>query len=119
GRLPGGQLHVPDLGGPVRRGGDLHGDVGRVPGGRVRIGVDQLHGRLAGRRVRQRRGRSLHGDQQLVRGRLPGGQRHVPGLGGPVRRGGGVHGDGGRVPGGRLRIGDDRVHGRVAERRVR
>src|SRR5439155_16812551 len=101
GRLPGGQLHVPALSGPVRRGGDLHGDVGRVPGGRLRIGVDRLYGRLAGRRVRQGRGRSLLGDQQRVRGRLPGGQLHVPDLGGPVRRSGDLHGDVGRVTGGR------------------
>src|SRR5439155_1610214 len=111
GRLPGRQLHVPELRGPVRRGGDLHGDGGRVPGGRLRIGVDQLHGRLAERRVRQRRGRPLHGDRQRVRGRLPGGQLHVPELRGPVRRGGDLHGDGGRVPGGRLRIGVDELHG--------
>src|SRR5438132_1423424 len=119
GRLPNGQLHVPGLGGPVRRGGDLHGDVGRVPGGRLRIGGDQLYGRLAGRRVRQRRGRSLHGDQRRVRGRLPGGQLHMPGLSGPVRRGGDLHGDVGRVPGGRLRIGVDQLYGRLAGRRVR
>src|SRR5207244_1692906 len=119
GRLPDGQLHVPGLGGPVRRGGDLHGDVGRVPGGRLRLRVDQLHGRLAGRRVRQGRGRSLLGDQQLVRGRLPNGQLHVPGHSGPVRRGGDVHGDVGRVPGGRVRVIVDPLHGRLAERRVR
>src|SRR5207247_10641492 len=92
GRVRGGEHGVPGLGGPVRRGGDLHGDGGRVPGGRLRIGVDQLHGRFAGRRVRQGRGRSLHGDQQLVRGRLPGGQLHVPGRGGRVRRSGDLHG---------------------------
>src|SRR5207249_5892335 len=119
GRLPNGQLHVPGLGGPVRRGGDLHGNVGRVPGGRLRIRVDQLYGRLAGRRVRQRRGRSLLGDQQRVRGRLPGGQLHVPGLGGPVRRGGDLHGDVGRVPGGRVRGGGDQLYGGLAGRRVR
>src|SRR5207247_1626233 len=119
GGLQGGQRDLPGLGGRARLSRDLHGDVGRVPGGRLRIGVDQLHGRLAGRRVRQRRGRSLHGDQQLVRGRLPGGQLHVPGRGGRVRRCGDLHGDGGRVPGGRLRIGVDQLHGRLAERRVR
>src|SRR5207244_8944979 len=97
----------------------VHGDVGRVPGGRLRIEGDQLYGRLAGRRVRQRRGRSLHGDQRLVRGRLPERQLHVPGLSGSVRRGGDLHGDVGRVPGGRLRLGADQLYGRLAGRRVR
>src|SRR5439155_21488291 len=110
---------MPGLGGRVRRGGDLHGDGGRVPGGRLRLRVDQLYGRLAERRVRQRRGRPLHGDRQRVRGRLPGGQLHVPAFSGPVRRGGDLHGDGGRVPGGRLRIGVDQLHGHLAGRRVR
>src|SRR5205814_2376746 len=119
GRLPGGGLHVPGLGGPVRRGGDVPGDVGRVPGGRVCVIVDPLHGRLAERRVRRQRRRSLHGDQQRVRGRLPGGQLHVPGLGGPVRRGGDLHGDVGRVPGERVRIRVDHLYGHLAERRVR
>src|SRR5207249_3522086 len=113
------QLHVPGLGGPVRRGGDLHGDVGRVPGGRLRLRVDQLYGRLAGRRVRQRRGRSLHGNRQRVRGCLPGRQLHVPELRGPVRRGGDLYGGVGRVPGGRLRLRVDQLYGRLAERRVR
>src|SRR5207237_174329 len=119
GRLPGGGLHVPGLGGPVRRGGDVPGDVGRVPGGRVRVIVDPLHGRLAERRVRRQRRRSLHGGRQRVRGRLPGGGLHVPGLGGPVRRGGDLPGDVGRVPGGRVRAIVDPLHGRLAERRVR
>src|SRR5205823_4962717 len=119
GRLRGGRLHVPGLGGPVRRGGDLLGDVGRVPGGRLRVGVDQLHGHLGGRRVRQRRGRSLHGNRQRVRGRLPGGQLHVPELRGPVRRGGELHGHVGRVPGGRVRVIVDQLYGRLAGRSVR
>src|SRR5207247_4130006 len=89
---------------------------GRVPGGRVRVIVDPLHGRLAERRVRRQRRRSLHGERQRVRGRLPGGGLHVPGLGGPVRRGGDVPGDVGRVPGGRVRVGVDALHGRLAER---
>src|SRR5947199_213854 len=119
GRLPGGGLHVPGLGGPVRRGGDLPGDVGRVPGGRVRVIVDPLHGRLAGRRVRRQRRRSLHGERQRVRGRLPGDALQVSGLGGPVRRGGDLPGDVGRVPGGRVRVIVDPLHGRLAGRRVR
>src|SRR5439155_491207 len=119
GRLQGGDLHVPGRGGRVRRGGDLHGDRGHVSRGRLRAGGDALHGRVAGRRVRQRRGRSLRGDERRLRGYLPGGDLHVPGLGGPVRRGGDLHGDVGRVPGGRLRVGGDQLHGRVAERRVR
>src|SRR2546427_5825421 len=105
GRLQGGGFHVRGRGGSVRRGGGVLGDVGRVPGGRVRVIVDPLHGRLAERRVRRQRRRSLHGDRQRVRGRLPGGGLHVPGLGGPVRRGGDLHGDVGRVPGERVRIG--------------
>src|SRR5439155_22577916 len=82
GRLPGRQLHVPGLRGPVRRGGDLHGDVGRVPGGRLRIGGDQLYGRLAERRVRQRRGQLGSAACRDGGGSLAGGQLHVPGLGG-------------------------------------
>src|SRR2546427_4435405 len=119
GRLPGGGLHVPGLGGAVRRGGDVLGDLGRVPGGRVRVIVDPLHGRLAERRVRRQRRRSLHGERQRVRRRLPGGGLHVPGLGGPVRRGGDLPGDVGRVPGGRVRVIVDPLHGRLAGRRVR
>src|SRR5207253_3032666 len=119
GRLPGGGLHVPGLGGPVRRGGDVSGDVGRVPGGRVCVIVDPLHGRLAERRVRRQRGRSLHGERQRVRGRLPGGGLHLPGLGGPVRRGGDVSGNVGRVPGGRVRVIAHHVAVPIAERRVR
>src|SRR5207253_4748802 len=83
---------------------------------RVCVIVDPLHGRLAERRVRRQCGRSLHGERQRVRGRLPGGGLHVPGLGGPVRRGGDVPGDVGRVPGGRVRVIVDPLHGRLAER---
>src|SRR2546427_10687057 len=79
---------VPGLGGPVRRGGDLHGDVGRVPGERLRIGVDQLHGRLAGRRVRQRRRRPLLEGKRVVWGKSAdlGGRRLI--IRRKVRRGG-------------------------------
>src|SRR3989475_10714438 len=83
-----------------------------MPGGRVCVIVDPLHGRLAERRVRRQRGRSLHGERQRVRGRLPGGGLHVPGLGGPVRRGGDVPGDVGRVPGGRVCVIVDPLQGR-------
>ena len=118
-RLSGEQLHLPWCGGYVRRGGDLHRILERMPGGRVRLVRDHVHGRHQHRRVRQRRGRSLQRFEQHVYRRLSGEQLHLPRLGGFVRRGGNLHRIVERMPGGCVRLVRDRLHGQLAGRRLR
>src|SRR5207247_640324 len=71
----------------ARRGGDVHGELGGVPGGRLQVERHELHGRLAGRRVRRRPGRPLQRDERQLRRRVRAGNHHLPGFGGSVRRG--------------------------------
>ena len=115
-RVPGEQLHVPRLGRSVRRGGDLHGIVRDVPDGRVRIVGHDLHGNLAGRRLRHDRPLQRH--RQHLRRRVPAEQLHLSRLGRSVRRRGDLHGIVGRLPGGRVRVVGDDLHGDVAGRRA-
>ena len=70
-RVPVERRGVPGGGRRVRRGGELHGYVGRLSGGRVRAGRNALRRSLAGRRVRRRCERPVLRDERGVHRRLP------------------------------------------------
>ena len=118
-RVSGQYLHLPRLGGPMRRGGDLHRIVERLPAGRVRLVGDHLHGRRQRRRVRQGRVRPLQRVEQRLRRRLSDGDVRVPRHDGSVRRRGVLHRIVEHLPGGRVRLVRDDVHGGRQRRRVR
>ena len=123
-RLSGGRLRMPRVRGAVRRRGNLHRIVEQLPGGRVRARDDSVHRQHPGRRVRQRRGRSLHGNRQQLCRRLSGGRLRVPPVRGPVRRRRDVRRLVEHLPGRRRRhlgheLRGDRQRRRVRQRRGR
>ena len=116
-RVPAQQLHVPRLRRPVRRCGNMHGIVGHVSHGRLRLERNDVHGSVTKRPVRY--DGSLQRHRKHSRRRVPAEQLHVSRIRGPVRRGRDVYGIVGHMPHGRLRFQRDNLHGSVTKRPVR